>query len=75
MPSIEEALAHRLSPQERAIADDFLTGAVIGSPARVAARLPEVARELGADELMLSILIASPAGRRFALESIAAALL
>jgi luciferase family oxidoreductase group 1 len=73
IPTVEEALAHSLSPQERAIADDFLTGAVIGSPARVTARLPEVAREIGADELMLSVLIASPEGRRFALESIAAA--
>jgi len=75
VPSIEEALAHPFTPEERAIADDFLAGAVIGGPDRVTARLPELAREHGADELMLSTLVPSLDARRRALEAIAAALL
>src|SRR5512140_164382 len=50
--SIEEALAYELTPDERAIADEFFAGAVIGSPGSVAERLVALAREAGADELM-----------------------
>ena len=75
IPSVEEALAHELTPQERAIADDFLAGAVIGGPDRVCARLPALAREIEADELMLSTLVPSLAARRASLERIAAGLI
>ena len=74
IPSVEEALAHPLSPQERAIADEFLAGAVIGGPDHVVARLRALARELAADELMLSSLVPSLAARRHSLERIAAGL-
>ncbi|HEU4732958.1 MAG TPA: MsnO8 family LLM class oxidoreductase, partial [Kofleriaceae bacterium] len=72
--SVEDALAYRFSPEEQAIADEFLTGAVIGGPAHVAERLIATARELGAQELMLSTLIPDLAARTASLERVAAAL-
>lgn len=74
VPSVEDALAHRLTPEEQAIADDFLAGAVIGGPDHVRARLPALASEIGADELMVSSLVPSLPARRRSLEWIAAAL-
>lgn len=72
--SIDEALAYEFTPEERAIADEFLTGAAIGSPATVAARLRALARDTTADELMLSTLVPSLAARQHALAIIAAAM-
>ena len=73
VPSIEEALATELTPDERAIADDFFTGAIIGGPALVRDRLLALHRDLGADELMVSSLVPGAATRIAALERIAAA--
>jgi luciferase family oxidoreductase group 1 len=72
--SIDEALAYQFSPEEAAIADEFLTGAAIGDPAGVADRLRGVARDTGADELMLSTLIPDLAARQHALALIATAM-
>jgi luciferase family oxidoreductase group 1 len=72
--TIEEALAYELSPEERAIADDFLLGAAIGSPATVSERLIALARDTRADELMLSTLVPSLAARQHALARIAEAM-
>jgi luciferase family oxidoreductase group 1 len=72
--SIDEALAYPFTAEERAIADEFFTGAVIGGPARVAQGLRATARELGADELMLSTLVPELAARQASLARIAAAL-
>ncbi|HET9990838.1 MAG TPA: LLM class flavin-dependent oxidoreductase [Kofleriaceae bacterium] len=72
--SIEEALAYRFTPDEQAIADEFFTGAVIGSPVTVAAGLVELARDTGADEIMLSALLPSLAARTRSLQLIAAAM-
>ena len=72
--SIEEALAYQFSPEEQAIADEFFTGAVIGGPAKVAAGLVELARDTGADEIMLSSLLPSLAARSRSLQLIAGAL-
>ena len=69
--SIEEALAYQFSAEERAIADEFFTGAVIGSPAKVAAALEALAVETGADELMLSALLPDLAARTHSLALIA----
>lgn len=74
IPSVEDALAYSLAPQEQAIADDFLAGAVIGGPDHVAARLPAVAQEIAADELMVSTLVPGFEARRRSLGRIAAAL-
>ena len=73
--SIEDALARTFTPDEQAIADDFLLGAVIGGPDNVARGLRELAAEMGADELMLSTLVPDLAARRASLEWIAARLL
>jgi len=72
--SIEDALAYQFSPEEQAIADEFLTGAVIGGPAHVAERLRATAREVGAQELMLSTLVPDLAARQASLERISTAL-
>lgn len=72
--SIEEALAYEFSPEEHAIADEFLTGAAIGGPATVAERLRALARDTGANELMLSALVPDLAARQRALGYIAAAM-
>lgn len=72
--SIDDALAHQFTPEERAIADEFLTGAAIGDPAAVAARLRALARDTGASEVMLSTLVPDLEARRRALALIAAAM-
>jgi luciferase family oxidoreductase group 1 len=74
IPTIEDALAHRFTPEEQAIADDFHAGAVIGGPDRVRDRLRALARELAADELMVASLVPSLPDRLGSLERIAAAL-
>ena len=72
IPSIEEALVYPFTPEERAIADDFLTGAIIGGPEQVCDRLLAVARDLGADELMLSSIVPTFEARQRSLKMIAA---
>jgi len=72
--SIDEALAYRFSAEEQAIADEFLTGAVIGGPAHVAERLRATARDAGVQELMLSTLVPDLAARQASLERIRIAL-
>jgi luciferase family oxidoreductase group 1 len=74
IPSVEDALSYSFTPEEQAVADDFLAGAVIGGPAQVRDRLLALAREVDADELMVSSLVPSFEARRSSLERIAAAL-
>ena len=57
--SIEDALAYRFTKEEEAIADEFLLGAIIGGPQQVLEGLTTLARNSGADELMLSTLLPS----------------
>src|SRR5206468_2688417 len=52
--SIEEALAYRFTPEEQAVANDFLEGAIIGGPQRVRDGLTRLAARSGADEIMVS---------------------
>jgi luciferase family oxidoreductase group 1 len=70
--SIEEALAYEYTPEERAIAEEFFTGAAIGGPAGVAAHLRALAERTSADELMLSTLLPDLAARQESLRLIAA---
>ena len=56
--SVEDALRHRFTPEEQAIVDDFMNGAVIGGPSHVRAGLEQLVQETGADEIMLSTLMA-----------------
>lgn len=71
IPSIEEALIHSFTPQERAIADEFLAGAIIGGPEHVREHLVSLINDLGADELMLSSIVPTFAARQKSLEMIA----
>ena len=70
---IEEALAYRFSPEEEAIAGEFLRGAVIGGPERVLRGLSAVVRDTLADELMLSTLLPDRAERLLSYERVARA--
>jgi luciferase family oxidoreductase group 1 len=72
--TVEEALARTFTPDEQAIVDEFMHGAVICGAAHVADRLPALAKEIDANELMLSTLVPSLADRRASLERIARAL-
>ncbi|HEY4175211.1 MAG TPA: LLM class flavin-dependent oxidoreductase [Kofleriaceae bacterium] len=69
--SVDEALARKFTADEQAIIDEFMTGAVIGGPDLCADRLPALAKDLGADELMLSTLIPGLDARTQSLERIA----
>ena len=72
--SIEEALAYQMTPEERAIADEFFEGAILGAPATTAGKLERLAREAGADEIMLSTLLPDLAARERSLRHIASAM-
>lgn len=52
--SIDEALAYRYTPEEETIAEEFVVGSIVGGPKRVLSKLAALARDTGADELMLS---------------------
>src|SRR6266545_7593039 len=69
--SVEEALAYRFTPEEQAIADDFLMGAIIGGPQRVIDGLAALARDMNADELMLSTLLPDREDRLHSYERVA----
>jgi luciferase family oxidoreductase group 1 len=68
VPDVADALAYRFSPEEQAIVDEFFAGAIIGGPPVVAERIHAVAREVGADEVMLSTLVPTLEDRRASLE-------
>lgn len=70
--TVDEALAHRFTPEEQAAADDFLQGAIIGGPARVQAGLAQLVSELAVDELMISALLPDQSERIRSYERIAA---
>jgi luciferase family oxidoreductase group 1 len=72
--SVDEALTRKFTPDEQFIIDDFLEGAAIGSASTVATHLQQLARDIDADELMLSTLVPSLTDRREGLSRIAAAL-
>ena len=57
IPSVEEALAYRFTPEEQLVVDRFAHGAVIGSPERVREGLLRLVEETGADELMVSTMV------------------
>jgi luciferase family oxidoreductase group 1 len=72
--SIEEALAYQFSDDERAIAEEFFLGAVIGSPDTVAKGILAHQKSSGADEIMLSALLPDLGARTRSLQLIAQAL-
>jgi luciferase family oxidoreductase group 1 len=72
--SFEEAAKKPLSEHEQALVEDFLHGSIIGGPEKVARGLRELARETGADELMISTLIPAANERIGSYERVARAL-
>jgi len=71
--SVEEALAYRYTREEEAIADEFLLGAIIGGPQRVLTGLTALARDTGADELLLSTLLPGREDRLHSYERVSVA--
>ena len=69
--SVDEALAYRFTPEEEAIAGEFLRGAIIGGPQRVLDGLASLVRDTGVDELMLSTLLPDRDQRRLSYERVA----
>lgn len=53
-PTPEEAAAHRFTAEERHALDGFRAQQAVGTPETVVHRLAQLARETGADELMLT---------------------
>jgi luciferase family oxidoreductase group 1 len=72
--SIEEALRYPFTPEEKAAADDFLEGALIGNAAKVAAGIERLAKEVDVEEIMLSALIPDTEARKTSLRRILEAL-
>jgi luciferase family oxidoreductase group 1 len=73
LPTPEEAGAYAYSPHERAIAEMYRNLLVLGTPSRVRERILEMARESGADEVVVSSMIHSPAERMRSYELLAEA--
>lgn len=64
LPSVEEAMSHRWEHDEHAMRATQRARAVVGSAARVASRLIELADAAGADELMILTHVHDPEARR-----------
>ncbi len=71
VPTVEEALAHQMSPQEERLAERDRPRATIGSPEFVAGRIRELAAEFQADEVVLVSMAPSYALRTFTCQSLA----
>jgi luciferase family oxidoreductase group 1 len=74
VPTVEEALAHPYTEQERAFVEDRLGGQVIGSPETVRAGVRELVHRTGVDELMVVTGTHDPADRLRSYELLAAAM-
>jgi luciferase family oxidoreductase group 1 len=68
IPSTEDALAYPFTPEEQAIVDEFFSGSIVSGPNGIAERIRTVAREVGANEVMLSTLVPDLEDRRASLE-------
>lgn len=70
-PSVEMALAYKLSPEELMSTQNFWSNMIVGSPARVGQRLHQISEELRPDELMISTNVAEPEARLRSYELVA----
>ncbi len=68
IPTVEEAVAHPWSPEERAFVASRIADQAVGSPETVAARLARLLEQTRADELMFSTLVHDPIHRLESLE-------
>ena len=73
MPSPEEALAHRYTPEEEAAIAQFRRLQIVGTPERVREAIERVAAATQADEVMIATHAHDPAQRVRSYELIAAA--
>jgi luciferase family oxidoreductase group 1 len=62
-PTPEEAAGYTFTPFERELLKGWQSSHIVGSPDTVRAKLDELAERTGADELMLTTMIHSPAAR------------
>ena len=70
-PSPEEAAAYPYSPIEQATVDSWTAEHVVGDPAAVRKGLEQLAERTGADELMITTNVHSPAARQQSFELVA----
>lgn len=73
LPHPDRALAHRYTPAEEAAARDFERLVIIGTPATVKAAIEARVEATGADEVMLTQFVHSPADRAAGMEMLAEA--
>lgn len=73
IPSVEEALAHPYSEDEREFLAGYRQNLFIGSPATVRTRLEKLAERTGADEVMVTTNVHDHADRRRSYELLAGA--
>jgi len=71
VPTPEEAAAYDFDTAERAFVAENRRKHIVGSPEVVVARLAEVQRETGADELMITTMVHAPDMRRRSFELVA----
>ena len=70
-PTLDEALAHRWSPEERALMTSMPMSSVVGDAASVWRRVDALADETGADEVMVTSSLPDPELRELMLRSLA----
>jgi luciferase family oxidoreductase group 1 len=75
MPTPEEAASYDYSPGERAMMDQRLRTAVLGTPEEVASQLQDLATHFEVDELMLTTSTHNPADREASFSGVAKACL
>lgn len=63
MPSPEEALAHRYTPEQEAVVRSFRRLQIVGTPAQVRVSIERIARETAADEVMIATHAHDPRAR------------
>ena len=73
VPTPEEAAAYEFDPAERAFVEENRRKHIVGSPTTVTRRLTEIVAETGANELMLTTMVHSPAVRSRSFELVAEA--
>ncbi|MEW5853752.1 MAG: LLM class flavin-dependent oxidoreductase [Myxococcota bacterium] len=73
LPSVEEALSYRYTPQERVVAETYRQMQIIGDVAAVKARVDEMVRRTHADEVMITTVTHDPEPRVHSYELLAKA--
>jgi luciferase family oxidoreductase group 1 len=72
-PTVEEAKQFHFEPADRAMLERFTAGSIVGDVDKVRREIPEIARRLGATEIMISTVITDVQERIESYERVAAA--